>query len=381
MPFRLNIAKLNSGFILFLSFIFSGCSHPEYGLKSIDTIEYADTTLIALRNWSSDGKLIRAFCLETAILNFFDAKTGELAESIPLTGLDSSSSERRLWGITSHSPDSIFILMPRINTLCLLNRMGKLIRKWNITGAYQTGQADYTLVHLARSPILIHNNQLIATCAQNSIPVNSIANRIIYFKTPGEIHFDLNKSNAIPESKTGYWPLSYRQGNGYRDYYPQRCINDKGQLVNGFGADDSIFVYDKGKRVEAYQVISKYMTTRKVFPDDSAGNYSFTDQYLVEEPRYLSLDYDPYRKMYYRIVHHAQQYIQNDSMTLNQTIDKKWSLMMLDANFNLVGEVLFDPKQFMPSVLITSEGLLIQQRQEPLVLPKAKFTLFLPELL
>lgn len=364
--------------LLFLLFL-SACRESEIGLKPVEEKVFADTTLVTLRNWGADGKYIRAFSLETAFLNFFDAETGELKISVPLSALDSISSERRIWGISSHGPDSIFVVIPHSRIICMLNSAGKIVNQWEVTGNLKGNVSDYVLISLPRTGMIYAKNKIYATCAQKSLPVNSRKDRIKYFQTPGEIIFDLKSPGKAVVNSSGLWPQSYREGNGYRDYYPQRCINASGQVVHGFGADDSLFVYENGTRVASHYVKSKYMTALREYPDDSTGNYAYVDRYTVEEPRYLSLDYDPYRKMYYRIVHHAQQYVSKDSITINQSIDKNWSLMMLDENFNVVGDVVFDPKQYLPAVLITSKGILVMRRNESLTMPKATFTLFQPE--
>jgi Domain of unknown function (DUF4221) len=365
-------------FWLFLITLFS-CGDPEVTLKQSGDKVFSDTTVVALRNWTADGKYIRAFSLETAYLDFFNAETGELETTVSLQAIDSLSPERRMWGITTNGPDSVFVLIPRSRTICMINRFGKIVSNWELKGTLTGNISDYALVSVPRSNMLLSGNQIYATCARTTIPVNSKKDRIEYFKTPGEIIFDLKNPNKKIQNTSGLWPKNYRNGNGYRDYYPQRCKNASGQIIHGFGADDSLFVYENGKRIAAHDVKSKYMTARKEYPDDSTGNYAFVDRYIVEEPRYLSLDFDPHRNMYYRIVHHAQQYISQDSITINQSIDKNWSLMILNENFDIIGEVKFDPKQYMPLILITKEGLLVMRRNESLTLPRATFTLFQPE--
>ncbi|MCA6364105.1 MAG: DUF4221 family protein [Bacteroidetes bacterium] len=371
--------KGTAGALLLFLFFLTACRESEIGLKPVGERVYADTTLVTLRNWAADGSYIRAFSLETAFLNFFDAENGELKHSVPLNAIDSISPERRIWGISSYGPDSIFVIIPHSRIICLLNSSGKIVNRWEVTGKLTGNVSDYALISLPRSGMIYSANKIYATCAQKSLPVNSRKDRIEYFKTPGEVIFDLKSPVNGVINSSGLWPKSYREGNGYRDYYPQRCINSLGQVVHGFGADDSLFVYENGKRVASHYVKSKYMTALREYPDDSTGNYAFVDRYTVEEPRYLSLDYDPYRKMYYRIVHHAQQYVSKDSITINQSIDKNWSLMMLDENFNVVGDVVFDPKQYLPAVLITSKGILVMRRNESLTMPKATFTIFQPE--
>jgi hypothetical protein len=320
-----------------------------------------------------------AFSLETAHLDFFDYGTEKLIESISLECIDSLSKDRSSWGIRAYGLDSVYVLIPHQNILCMINREGKNVNMWRIKGKLSSGSEDYAIVHLERSPIIIRDNKLTATCALTSVTVSNKANRLEYFNTPAEISFDLNPGAKKIENKTGYWPLSYRTGNNYRDYYPQHTYNDKGQLINGFAADDSIFVYDKGVRIKGYNVRSKYMNHPKPFPDDSLGNYYYVDRYFVEESRYMSLNYDPYRKLYYRIVHHSAEYIRADSITLNTTSDKVWSLLILDEAFNVLSEQVFAPKKYVPKILIHPEGILVLHRKDPITSPKSIFTLFLPE--
>ncbi|MCU0433335.1 MAG: DUF4221 domain-containing protein [Bacteroidia bacterium] len=371
--------KTAAGFLALFLLLLNSCKEPAIGLEPLGDRVFSDTTMVTLRNWSADGKFIRAFSIEASMLIFFDAGTGKIHTTVPLNALDTISSERRLWGIVTRGPDSVFVVIPHTKLIFLLNQSGRIVNRWEVKGNLTGNFSDFALITLTRSAPLITGNKIYMTCARKAIQVNTKAARIEYFKTPGEIVFDLKQPEKLLQNTSGLWPQSYRNGAGYRDYYPQRCINAKGQTINGFSADDSIFVYEQGKRVAAHYAKSKYMTARKEYPDDSTGNFAFMDRYTVEEPRYLSMDYDPYRKMYYRIVHHAQQYVSNDSITLNQSIDKNWSLMMLDENFQVVGDVQFDPKQYLPAVLITPEGIMVMRRNESLTMPKATFTLFQPE--
>lgn len=144
----------------------------------------------------------------------------------------------------------------------------------------------------------------------------------------------------------------------------------------GFAASDSLFVMENGRVISSYSCKSRYMTQRHPYPDDSLGHFSYLEQYDVVEPRYRFLIYDPYRKYYYRIVHHTLPYEQPGGMTVNDYLDKPWSLMILNENFEILDEVIFDPKKFKPRVFPAKDGLLILNREENSSNLPVKFTLF-----
>jgi hypothetical protein len=70
-------------------------------------------------------------------------------------------------------------------------------------------------------------------------------------------------------------------------------------------------------------------------------------------PRYISVRYDPFRKLYYRV------FINKRNFGLNQTLQKSdeffWSVIILDNSFKVLGEMGFNleyyPNLFIPTPL------------------------------
>lgn len=318
--------------------------------------KYDQLTTITTR----DGRaLVAVFDRDQRAEVFFDESGAEITRITP--ELPDSFARRDIrWCVLPVGTDSLFAFASsESRTIFLFGSDGKMQAVY--TAALPVaGSLDYLLTGSDQNPMLLAKEQLVLTITRTGIYVNSKANRIGYFSTPPYVSFSPKKPAA--QENTGYWPQDYRNGENFRDYYPQHCVNAKGQIVASFEANDSLFVIEDGKIVERHECKSRYMTPRHPFPDDSLGHFAYLGRFIVQEPRYRYLVYDPYRQLYYRIVHHAQQTEKPGGMEVNGYLDKPWSLMVLDGKFNVLSETVFDPQRFFPGIFPLKNGLLVQRR-------------------
>ncbi len=299
---------------------------------------------------------------------FFD-DSGKIMGEVALRVPDSLRTSRL--AVYPAGRDSILVIRQESRDLWLFDGKGALVRSLSATGKLTDGSSDYVLIGMPQSPVLSDGKTIYAACTRMDVVVRTPEARKTYFTTPPDIAF-----TGDAQSNTGVWPAEYRSGENFRDYYPQRCINGKGQLVYGFAASDSLFVMENGKIVSQHFCKSRHMTERHAFPDDSTGHFEYLDRYLVNEPRYRYLVYDPYRNLYYRVVHHAIAYEKEGGMMKNDYLDKPWSLMILDENFSVLSETNFDPAQFLPGVYAVKDGILLVQRKTKNNVLPVKLTLY-----
>jgi hypothetical protein len=131
-------------------------------------------------------------------------------------------------------------------------------------------------------------------------------------------------------------------------------LNNRDEMVLSYPADDHIAVYD---------IVSN--TTRRYF-----AGYSKKDiihqkksnridellQYL-ENTQYGNIHFDPYLNLYYRFVYHPSfDYDINN----RDTYVKNMSIVILDSEFNKVGEYDLKEKTGMNGAFVSREGLHIQ---------------------
>lgn len=270
--------------------------------------------------------------------------------------------------------DSVFALIAESKMVFQFGSNGELKNFFPVTANLSDGTSDYVLFASPQSPFAFDGKNLFVTATRMDMIVRTTETRKKYFSTPPDICIPLDKSTA--QNNCGYWPGSYRDGESFRDFYPQRCVNKNKQLVFGFESSDSLYVMQNGNLIASHLCKSKYMTERHSFPDDSLGYFSFLDRFLINEPRYKYLVYDTYRNYYYRVVHHALDYETKDGMTVNSYLDKPWSIMILDENFELLDEILMDQDRFVPGIYPAENGIFLRQRPAKGSTGPIAFTLF-----
>ncbi len=270
--------------------------------------------------------------------------------------------------------DSILALWPAMRSVYLYNENGKIIKQFDATTALNDKQENYSLVAMNLSPVNYDGKNIFVTCTRLDVVVRSKEARKIYFSTPPDIRMNLLKPEE--QKNTGTWPAEYRSGASFRDFYPQRCVNGSGEIIYAFSASDSIYILKNDKVVSRHLCKSKFVKQRHAYPDDSVGHFSYLERYEVTEPRNISIIYDPYRKYYYRIVAHGIEFEKEDGMTVNTIFDKPWSLIIMDKNFKILDEIIFDNKKFLPVAFPAADGLLIRKRQEKVIAFPIAFSLF-----
>lgn len=93
-------------------------------------------------------------------------------------------------------------------------------------------------------------------------------------------------------------------------------------------------------------------------PRDLDKDIQFTMKLFVSAPFYRSLIYDPFRKYYYRIADHEMPITKEDG-TLPLFTEKFWSFIVLDENFNHLGEFKFAIKDYVPLIFPTEKGIFL----------------------
>jgi hypothetical protein len=154
----------------------------------------------------------------------------------------------------------------------------------------------------------------------------------------------------------------YRSGIGIELNY-SRCF-DGSRFVYSFGFDESITVasldHKDIQKVPAKSKYINYLNPREKRLDDSR---LFTKR-LCEAPYYGNLIHDPYRNVYYRVAFPETEMEELDTSTYNDIISsgrKRFSIIILDKDFNIIGETLFpDYKYCCRAMFVEKEGLYIR---------------------
>jgi len=137
-------------------------------------------------------------------------------------------------------------------------------------------------------------------------------------------------------------------------------IFDGKEFVYSFFYDENIHVINiDHTKVRKYKIKSKYID--RIRMDNRPSDYYLYTKQLYGNATYGNLIYDQYRNIYYRIVNHNVELENGPNYgELYVHGHKKFSIMILDKNFNVIGETLFPEWVYCPSVLfVHRDGLYI----------------------
>lgn len=142
-----------------------------------------------------------------------------------------------------------------------------------------------------------------------------------------------------------------------------RCFDGK-HFVYSFYYTDVVYVADiNHQNIEEYIIKSVYVDGVEV-PNRKLTTSRDVQKYNVEHSRYGRIHYDKYRDVYYRIVYPANNYDEKSSDILRLG-KKNFSIIILDKEFNIIGETLFPDDLYVPELLfVTKEGLFISTNNE-----------------
>lgn len=135
-----------------------------------------------------------------------------------------------------------------------------------------------------------------------------------------------------------------------------RCFDGR-QFVYSFHFDENLYVAAPDHReVRKIPARSRYIKQVEI-PDEQAA-YSFARMLrrMCETPNYGNLLYDPYRKVYYRLAYPPTEIDPSENCTdIWQYGRKKFSILILDEDLQVIGETLFPENTYNSTLLFVRE--------------------------
>lgn len=138
-----------------------------------------------------------------------------------------------------------------------------------------------------------------------------------------------------------------------------RCFDGQ-QFVYSFHFDETLYVASPDHQtVRKIPARSRYIPHVEI-PDENK-NYSFAQMLkrMCENPNYGNLIHDPYRNVYYRIAYPRTE-IEPDENCVDiwQYGRKKFSILILDENFQVIGETLLPENTYNSTLwFVGADGL------------------------
>lgn len=283
-------------------------------------------------------------------IQFYDMESQKLVKEIKLS-VDGPDGLGKPSGLIPFSDKYCFVISSGQYRISLINNQGKLLRAYRVLD----GKMNITtgmLRPFTTSP---------GTMIGNKLYFNVAPDRDVYKKTyyEGNTNLVLNIEqgkyeyfNNYPEVlKDGVWGVT---GVSFSTAYNK----NKKKFIYSFAILDSLVTYDPDtKKRESFYAGSRFIEA-KINPMEIPDN-AHDLEYALTTPYYGAIVYDHYRDVYYRFVKHAIDYKDADGQ-VNEFHEKPISIIMLDKNFNILGEKMLPKDKFVDFLyFVATEGLFV----------------------
>lgn len=261
-----------------------------------------------------------------------------------------------IMGYVFFSDTSFLVKEFQTNEIVKTNNNLEILKKYNFHNKINNDSIGYVSYSLAKFPLYFENNLLIFNITAKISPpgfFNSLNVGTYNIATK-----EINKFAPFPDK------IRLDTLNQWIDFEPSYCLNDDNQLVVGFGIVDELDIYDlSGKHLKS--VIAKSKFVEKFIPlDKNAPRTRKTSmKYSITRNKYVSIIYDKYRNLYYRIVQLGQE-LENDDGTINDFGENPWSIIVMDEDFEVIDEIKMPRKiHNFNEIMVCREGLLVRKHR------------------
>lgn len=287
-------------------------------------------------------------------INFYRLDTKSLSHKIKIAK-EGDNGVPRFSGHGVCNLDNIFLSGFGTSILYQINRNGKIKKKYNYS---VTSKQEYTTDNdfnsLVYKPLIILGNKVYLM--QYPVPPNANEKQLLNTSLSLEIDTLTNETIKLPLT----YPALWKEGKGMGLNPHCSRIYDGKQFVYAFRMNDNIITTTDHITSKTYPIKSKYIS--KLNTEGFSKNLSFKDfeKRVDEQAVYGNIIYDKYRNVYYRFAYPECKI----DKTYYEYIfcRKEFSIIIIDENFNIIGETLFPAKKYAPGLFfVNKDGLYISE--------------------
>jgi len=350
-------------FILLLIFPLFSCKRKNAGSNSVTLVKTEKTLSFPLDSETktlimtlfpytdSEGNEYLTFQNErkNEIL-FYEMNTGNFLYKIK-PELEGNNGIGRLFGYYIKDMNNIYLTSMSIPLLSLIDSTAQVIERINY--GIDTDGVELLVegaISFLYKPMIEIDNQLYLTnlCSRHtdtnpvSFTVDMITREVKHLPFEYPI-----------------WPVSHdKSKQASIEFYLSRCF-DGFHFIYSFHFDENIYVTTPDHQsVHKMPIKSKYIRQVEFFEFKTSGNPMKNE---IENPNYGNLYFDPYRNVYYRMAYPKNEVEVNDNFIELWNYGRKFfSIIILDRDFQIIGETLFPEYVYNPGVIfIREDGLYI----------------------
>ena len=252
-----------------------------------------------------------------------------------------------LIGYLVETLDSIYIMGDHTRSVVLANQRSEVV------SAFKLSRHDFgTPVGGTFFPIRRIDNILYfaAPINHNIYTVSSVGGIL-------EIAYDLNT-----QTHTEHFHLPEEYDGFHNTYYItfSRDIDAAGNFVYSFPMCHDLYIKSPQGKVRKVAASSPYALGTTIRKNTIINDNTDEIKADIEGYKYRFIVYDPYRSVYYRFVTHPMSYLDPATGLPRRRDEKPFSIIILDKNFNKIGERVFPAKQYLiDNYFLNSRGLWI----------------------
>ncbi len=282
--------------------------------------------------------------------DFYNLGTGNFEQSIEL------KENNKIDGFYIHNKDSIFAINKRENKIALYSSEGDKINEYDYDSLLSK-PVKFESYSSHNAPLIFKSNKLY-------INIGAMLKVRGYLKQPKLLITDIGEKGIGSAIKTIYFPEKYQKGKDYNFYYPGYTLAPSEEILASFEVSHYVYKYNGTKRVGKYLIKSAYLDSFNVFNPKKMRDRKYNVKFQIKSGRYGGIFYDKYRNLYYRLVLHPQELIDDENRP-NRSWHRSWSIIVCDSNLEVIDEIYMKKKKYYPYIYITSEGLLIKRYVRP----------------
>lgn len=255
------------------------------------------------------------------------------------------------------APDSLVFVDGGVHSICLTNAQGQVRQQWQPRAPIY-GRTPY-FITTGFQPVYTKGSRLYLHAGPDdvgNITADTMAfHRLLTYKTG--LVLDV-RDTLFANNFTGEFPGFLSAKNNFNIVAPQSCVTPEGDYLFTYGSFSQIYRYALSGHKQVTDAPSRYHRPARGLPFSSLKNHQDLIGYKLTEPEYGPLLSDPYRRRYLRVYRHGLPAALNQPVRPSYA-DIPWSLLILDAGLNVVGEVPFAPTYDPDLILVTRRGVLI----------------------
>lgn len=364
MWYLLQTEKMKRIILLLLGFVTISCSHNSltfydcFKLQKSNLLNFEPTNDLSIFKCRIQHNKSDEFITfeKNDTIHVYDVGLEMLKNKIGLTELKNMTYRDHLY----HNEDSLFICSISQDyemLIILLDHEGKIANRWNISELTNIDIPGGSFYIDSRyfHPMILMGDQLYFNASYNFK-----AGSLLEKQVPTQMILNLSTGSAV---QFGDLPSEYKRGKFYGNHQRNysRIINNDEQLVFSFPISHDIYIYSiEGILLHTEKCKSRYISNFETIDEtQSNGDISAIIDAYSYNARYLDLIFDKYNNRYFRIALHKFDKFRPDG-TINDYRLRRWSVLILDENLNIMDEVLMPENIFMTRLIPTSNGIMLQ---------------------